>query len=140
MGEGREGIRRDGGVSFSSIHSHGFVRVAGCTPRTHVGDPGANAEETLALMREGETRDIDLMVFPELGLSAYAVDDLHLQDALLDGVEQSLAGLVEASKALRPVFVVGAPLRRNNRLYNCAIAFAWYKAGQSYWRRLERMD
>ena len=111
-------------MSFYSIHSHGLVRVAGCTPRTHVGDPGANAEETLALMREGETRHVDLMVFPELGLSAYAIDDLHLQDALLDGVEQSLGGLVEASKALRPVFAVGAPLRRNNRLYNCAIVFA----------------
>jgi NAD+ synthase (glutamine-hydrolysing) len=110
-------------VTFHSFHTHGFVRVAGCTPRIHVGDPGANAEETLALMREGEARHADLMVFPELGLSAYAIDDLHLQDALLDAVEQSLAGLVEASKALKPVFIVGAPLRRNNRLYNCAVVF-----------------
>src|SRR6185436_6427097 len=112
------------GVSFYSSHTHGFVRVAGCTPRVHVGDPGANAEETLALMREGETRHLDLMVFPELGISAYAIDDLHLQDALLDAVEQSIGGLVEASKALRPVFIVGAPLRRNNRLYNCAVVVA----------------
>jgi NAD+ synthase (glutamine-hydrolysing) len=111
-------------VSFYSFHSHGFVRVAGCTPRIHVGDPGANAEETLALMREGEARNVDLMVFPELGISAYAIDDLHLQDALLDAVEQALGGLVEASKALRPVFVVGAPLRRNQRLYNCAVAIS----------------
>ncbi len=111
-------------MSFFSFHAHGFVRVAGCTPRIHVGDPGANAEETLALMREGETRHVDLMVFPELGLSAYAIDDLHLQDALLDAVEQSLGGLVEASKALRPVFVVGAPLRRNQRLYNCAVVIS----------------
>jgi NAD+ synthase (glutamine-hydrolysing) len=110
-------------VTFHSFHTHGFVRVAGCTPRIHVGDPGANAEETLALMREGEARHVDLMVFPELGLSAYAIDDLHLQDALLDAVEQSLAGLVEASKALKPVFIVGAPLRRNGRLYNCAVVF-----------------
>jgi NAD+ synthase (glutamine-hydrolysing) len=111
-------------VSFHSFHTHGFVRAAGCTPRIHVGDPGRNAEETLALMREGEARHCDLMVFPELGLSAYAIDDLHLQDALLDAVEQSLATLVEASKALKPVFVVGAPIRRNNRLYNCAVVFS----------------
>ena len=110
-------------MSFYSFHTHGFVRVAGCTPRIHVGDPAANAEETLALMREGEARHCDLMVFPELGLSAYAIDDLHLQDALLDAVELSLGGLVEASKALKPVFVVGAPVRRNNRLYNCAVVF-----------------
>ena len=33
-------VRRKGGVSFYSFHTHGFVRVAGCTPRIHVGDPG----------------------------------------------------------------------------------------------------
>jgi len=64
------------------------------------------------------------MLFPELGLSAYAIDDLHLQDALLDAVEAAIDRLVEASRDLRPVSIVGAPLRRNNRLYNCAVVFA----------------
>jgi NAD+ synthase (glutamine-hydrolysing) len=109
---------------FLSLHRQGFVRVASCTPRTHVGDPKSNAGETLALMREGEARHADLMLFPELGLSAYAIDDLLLQDALLDGVEEALAGLLEASRALRPVFIVGAPVRRNQRLYNCGVVFA----------------
>jgi NAD+ synthase (glutamine-hydrolysing) len=109
---------------FFSLHRQGFVRVAACTPRISVGDPKSNGEETLVLMREGEARGVDLMVFPELGISAYAIDDLLLQDALLDGVEAAIARLVEASKALRPVFVVGAPVRRNNRLYNCAVVFA----------------
>src|SRR6185436_1791417 len=40
------------------------------------------------------------------------------------GVEAALANLVEASKALRPVCIVGAPVRRNQRLYNCAVVFA----------------
>jgi len=110
-------------VSFHSFHTHGFVRAAGCTPRIHVGDPGRNAEETLALMREGEARHCDLMVFPELGLSAYAIDDLHLQDALLDAVEQSLATLVEASKALKPVFVVGAPTTPTGGCTNGTLTF-----------------
>lgn len=109
---------------FHSHHRQGFVRVAACTPRIHVGDPRSNAQETLALMREGESRHVDLMVFPELGLSAYAIDDLLLQDALLDGCEAALASLVEASRAIAPVCIVGMPLRRNQRLYNCAVAFA----------------
>jgi NAD+ synthase (glutamine-hydrolysing) len=110
--------------NFYSLHRQGFVRVAACTPKICVGDPKSNGEETLELMREGEARNVDLMVFPELGISAYAIDDLLLQDALLEGVEAAIAQLVEASKALRPVFVVGAPIRRNNRLYNCAVVFA----------------
>ena len=109
---------------FYSIHRHGFVRVAGCTPRICVGDPKSNAEESLALMHEGEARSVDLMLFPELGISAYAIDDLFLQDALLDAVEAGIAQLVEASRALRPVIVVGAPVRRNGRLYNCGVAIA----------------
>ena len=109
---------------FFSHQRQGFVRVAACTPRICVGDPQSNGEETLALMREGEARHVDLMLFPELGISAYAIDDLLLQDALLDGVEAALAKLVEASQALRPVFIVGAPIRRNGRLYNCGVVIS----------------
>ena len=110
--------------AFFSLHRQGFVRVAACTPRICVGEPKANAEETLTLMREGESRHVDLMLFPELGISAYAIDDLFLQDALLDGVEAALGQLAEASRALSPVFVVGAPVRRNGRLYNCGVVIA----------------
>ena len=101
-----------------------MVRVAACTPRIHVGDPAGNARETLALMREGESRHADLMVFPELGLSGYAIDDLLLQDALLDAVERGLEEVVEASRGMKQVCVVGAPLRRNQRLYNCGVAIS----------------
>jgi NAD+ synthase (glutamine-hydrolysing) len=110
--------------AFFSIQRQGFVRVAACTPRISVGDPASNADETLALLHEGEARSVDLMVFPELGISAYAIDDLLLQDALLDAVEAAIARLVEASKTLRPVFIVGAPVRRNGRLYNCGVVVA----------------
>ena len=110
--------------AFFSLHRQGFVRVATCTPRTSVGDPAANADETLALMREGDRRHVDLMLFPELGISAYAIDDLFLQDALLDAVEVSIKRLVEASRDLRPVCIVGAPVRRNGRLYNCGVVIS----------------
>ncbi|MFO1302803.1 MAG: NAD(+) synthase [Burkholderiales bacterium] len=109
---------------FFSIHNQGMVRVAACTPRIAVGDPQANARETLELLREGATRAVDLMVFPELGLSAYAIDDLLLQDALLDAVEQAIADLAESSRGLGCAFVVGAPLRHRQRLYNCAVVVA----------------
>jgi len=61
------------------------------------------------------------MLFPELGLSAYAIDDLLLQDALLARVEADIRGLAQASKSLRPVLIIGAPVRRNGRVYNCAV-------------------
>ena len=68
-------------AAFFDIHTHGLVRVASCTPRVEVANPAPNAQTTLELARQGHQQHVDLMVFPELGLSAYAIDDLHLQDA-----------------------------------------------------------
>jgi NAD+ synthase (glutamine-hydrolysing) len=106
---------------FFSHHRQGFVRVAAATPRVRPGDPAFNVAETIALAREGDAQACDLIVFPELGLSAYAIDDLLLQDALLDAVEAAIGELVAASRELKPVLLVGAPVRRNGRLYNCAV-------------------
>ncbi|MBL8769745.1 MAG: NAD(+) synthase, partial [Phenylobacterium sp.] len=111
-------------AAFHSIHTHGFVRAAVCTPEVIPGDPGVNAAETLKLARQGDAAACDLMLFPELGLSAYAVDDLFLQDALLKRVESEIASLVRASEGLKPVLLVGAPVAVNGRLYNCAVAIS----------------
>jgi len=111
-------------ANFFSIHRQGFVRVAVCTPRVAVAEPGANLTATIELLRAGHDRNVDLLLFPELGLSAYAIDDLLLQDALLQGVDQALSDLVAASASVSPTLVVGAPLRRNGRLYNCAVAIS----------------
>ena len=106
---------------FFSIHAQGMVRVAAATPRASAGDPAFNASEIRALAIQADEAAADLVVFPELALSSYAIDDLLLQDALLDRVETELVGLVEASAAWKPVLLVGAPLRRNGRLYNTAV-------------------
>jgi NAD+ synthase (glutamine-hydrolysing) len=106
---------------FYAIHSHGFVRAAACTPAVAVGDPGFNAAQTVALAKEGAAQGCDLMLFPELGLSAYAIDDLFLQDALLARDLRLDAGLAKASADLAPVLIVGAPVRHNGALYNAAV-------------------
>jgi NAD+ synthase (glutamine-hydrolysing) len=107
--------------SFFSIHRHGFVRVGAGTPLASVGDVGANADAILDLARRADEAGVDLLVLPELCLSSYAIDDLHLQDALLDRVEAELSRIIEASEGLAPVLLIGAPLRRSGRLYNCAV-------------------
>jgi NAD+ synthase (glutamine-hydrolysing) len=109
---------------FEAIHRHGFVRVAAATPIASTGDVAFNVKETVGLAREGHERGIDLIVFPELNVSSYAVDDLHLQEAFLDAVEEGIAELCRQTADLSPVLAVGAPLRRNGRLYNCALAIS----------------
>ncbi|KQM46707.1 NAD synthetase [Sphingomonas sp. Leaf208] len=109
---------------FYAIHSHGLIRVAAATPRASVGDTGANAEATIALAREADAKGVDLVVFPELNLTSYAIDDLHLQTAQQRATLAAIGTVVEASAILRPVLLVGAALVRNGRLYNCALAIA----------------
>ncbi|WP_447727430.1 NAD(+) synthase [Sphingomonas koreensis] len=109
---------------FYSIHSHGLVRVGACTPRATVGDIAANTASHIALAKQGDQAGADLLVFTELGITGYALDDLHLQDAVLRATRQGLADLVTASAKLRPALVVGAALERNGRLYNCAVVIA----------------
>lgn len=107
---------------FFSIHAQGLARVGAATPVVSPGDPAANVEATLALARRAHEEGCAVVVFPELGLSGYAIDDLHLQAALLEAVEAGAARLIEASRGLAPLLLVGAPVRRAGRLYNCALA------------------
>jgi NAD+ synthase (glutamine-hydrolysing) len=106
---------------FHSLYTHGFLRVAVCVPALRVGDPGFNAARTLALAQIAHGRHAALALFPELGLAAYSNDDLFHQSALLDRVQAEIEGLVAASKALTPVLLIGAPLRFEGRLFNCAV-------------------
>jgi len=106
---------------FNSPGSHGFVRVAVCTPRVEVAAPAKNLQHTVALARRAAEQQASLVLFPELGLSAYSNEDLVQQDALLDGVELAVHDLLACSATLDAVLIVGAPLRSESRLFNCAL-------------------
>ena len=108
--------------SFFSPYRHGFVRVATATPKVKLADPAANARSVLALAREAHAAGVAVIVFPELGLTGYTLDDLLQQEVLLDAVEAAIETLATQSKALSPLIVVGAPLRDAGRLYNTAVA------------------
>jgi len=108
-------------MDFYSVYRQGFVRVAACTHHTFLADPASNAESVLGLARACHDDNVALAVFPELTLSGYSIEDILLQDALLDAVEDALLDIVVASAELLPVLVVGAPLRYRHRIYNTAV-------------------
>ena len=109
---------------FEAIHRHGFVRVAAATPVASVGDIALNVKATIDMARQAEERGVDLVVFPELNMSSYAIDDLLLQEALLDAVEEGIAEVARSTAGLGAVLCIGAPLRRNGRLYNCGLVLS----------------
>jgi NAD+ synthase (glutamine-hydrolysing) len=108
-------------LPFHSIYTHKFIRAAVCTPFVRVADPQFNVERTLGLARRASEMKAAVALFPELGVSAYSNEDLFHQDALLDASEAALARLVAESRDLSPVLIVGAPLRFEGKLFNCAV-------------------
>src|SRR5215469_13281457 len=106
---------------FHSIYSHGFIRAAVCIPSVRVADPDFNVERTLAMVAQASTQHVAVALFPELGISAYSNEDLFHQDALLAATERALSRLVKQTESLTPVLIVGAPLRFDERLFNCAV-------------------
>src|SRR3979490_2260326 len=94
--------------AFFSPYRHQFVRVGACVPQVAVAEPAKNGDQVLDLLAKGDKAGLALMVFPELCLSAYAIDDLLFQDAVLDAVTGHIAPFPTSTKKLSPVFAVGA--------------------------------
>jgi NAD+ synthase (glutamine-hydrolysing) len=106
---------------FNSIYTHKFIRAAVCIPFVQVADPQFNVEHTIGLARRASEMNAAVTLFPELGISAYSNDDLFHQDVLLDATEAALARLVEESRQLTNILIVGAPLRFEGKLFNCGV-------------------
>jgi len=111
-------------VSFFNLYTHNFIRAAVGIPEVRVADPAFNAAQTIALMRQAAERHAVLAVFPELGLSAYSCEDLFHQQALLDASRTALQQVLEASRGVPLVAVVGVPVQVDGLLYNCAAVIA----------------
>jgi NAD+ synthase (glutamine-hydrolysing) len=105
---------------FFNLYNHNFIRLAAAIPEVRVSDPFFNAQKTVELMEQAAERKALLVLFPELGLSAYSCDDLFHQQALLDGCREGLRKIVDASKNLPIIAVVGLPLKMDDMLFNCA--------------------
>jgi NAD+ synthase (glutamine-hydrolysing) len=108
-------------MSFRSLYRHGFARAAACTTRTALADPATNAETILRMARDCDRQAVAVAVFPELGLSGYAISDLLQQTTLLNAVETAIGTIAAGSAELMPLLLVGAPLRHLGALYNCAV-------------------
>ena len=109
-----------GNEPFFNLYSHNFIRVAIAIPEVRVADPAFNASRTIALMEKAAEHQACIVVFPELGLSAYSCEDLFHQEALLLACRAALAEVVAASRTIPVIGMVGLPLQVDSLLFNCA--------------------
>ena len=98
----------------------GFLKAAALSPALRVADCVYNTQQIIAQLREAAGRGVKLAVFPEFCLTGYTCGDLFLQRTLQQGALTGLQSVLDASKELDVVALVGLPLLVRGKLYNCA--------------------
>ena len=101
---------------------YGFVKVAAAVPHVQVADCSYNSLQIEKLMRRAADNGVQIVVFPELSVTAYTCLDLFMQEVLLRNAEEALLQLVENTADLPLLAFVGLPLRVDNKLINAAVA------------------
>lgn len=101
--------------------SYGFLRVAAASPRVWLANPAKNAAEIIRMAGEAAGSGTSVLVFPELCVTGYSCADLFAQERLLTAAEEAVAQVLKATKGLQLLLAIGAPVRFDGRLYNCAL-------------------
>lgn len=99
---------------------HGFIKVATTIPRVKVGDSKYNVEQMESFIAQAEGRGVEIIVFPEMSITGYTCQDLFRQSLLLESVETSVMMLMDFTRQLDIISIVGLPVATNGILVNCA--------------------
>ncbi len=97
-----------------------FYKIAAVSPKLKLANPEANAQEIISLAKKAEDNKAAIALFPELTLTGYTAGDLFFQQTLLNAQYEALKKILNKTKTLKIVIVLGFALRYRNRLYNCA--------------------
>ena len=86
-----------------------------------MADVDYNVQQVESLIAQAEGRGIEVIVFPELCITGYTCQDLFKEQLLLDRAEQGIIMLLDFTRKLDVISIVGAPVVINGLLYNCAV-------------------
>ena len=99
---------------------YGFLKVAAAVPVVKVADVDYNVGQVESLIAQAEGQGVEVMVFPELCLTGYSCQDLFHQQLLIDKAEEGLLKLLDFTRKLDVIAIVGLPVQIGSRLFNCA--------------------
>ena len=102
------------------VMKYGLIKVAAAIPGVRVADVEYNVQQIESLIAQAEGKGAEVIVFPELSLTGYSCQDLFRQQLLLDKAEEGLLVLLDFTRKLDIIAIVGLPVRVGSKLYNCA--------------------
>ena len=99
---------------------HGFITVAAAIPSVKVADCDYNEKQLENLIAQAEGKGVEVIVFPELCITGYTCQDLFCQQLLLDEAEKAVLKLLDFTRSLDIIAIVGLPVVCGDLLLNCA--------------------
>ena len=106
------------------LKEYGYLRVGSISNKIELANVEANVNEVLSCLDKAREKGIEIVSFPELSLTGSSLKDLFYNDDLIDDVREGLDRLTKESANYDLIFIVGAPLRVNRKLYNCAFSIS----------------
>jgi NAD+ synthase (glutamine-hydrolysing) len=102
--------------------NYGFVRIGAAVPKIKVADCIFNTDNMIKLIDKAIEQEVQILVFPELSITAYTCSDLFHQETLIKEAEKQLARIVEHSRGSEIVIIAGIPVKVDSQLFNCGVA------------------
>ena len=99
----------------------GFIRVGAIVNKLALANPLKNADVIIKEIKKAERLGVSIVTTPELSLTGYTCGDLFLQEQLLDDSIKALEQVLNETKDIDIISILGMPLRHDNQLFNCAV-------------------
>ena len=106
------------------MKENGFVRVGALVNKLYLGNVIENAKEISKEIKKAYKSGISILVSPELSLTGYTCGDMFLQDKLISDSLEGLKYLLDQTKRLNIISIIGMPILVNNQLYNCGVVIS----------------
>ena len=100
--------------------NYGFIKVASAVPSVKVADCKYNVEQIEQQIILAEGQGVEIIVFPELSVTGYTCQDLFRQNLLLETTESAMLMLLDFTRQLNIISIVGLPIAVGDLLLNCA--------------------
>lgn len=99
----------------------GYVRVAASVPELKVANVEFNTKEVIKEIKALDKEGVQIVTFPELCLTGYTCADLFSQDILITKSKEAIKELIDSTKLLDIISIIGAPIVCDNQLFNCGV-------------------
>lgn len=103
------------------MNNFGFVKIAAASPKSQVANCKFNTSEIIEVIKQAQGQHVSAIVFPELAITSYTVQDLFNQRILLDQAEKSILTISDYLRDSSLIVIIGVPIEIGNKLYNMGV-------------------